>query len=86
MALLYTGIAIANTLVMATGGRVRELATLRLSGATSRQPIGGIALACLMTAALASLVPAALALRRRPVELAGVQEQPDRRRVPPKLS
>jgi putative ABC transport system permease protein len=37
MALLYTGIAIANTLVMATGDRAGELATLRLTGATPRQ-------------------------------------------------
>jgi putative ABC transport system permease protein len=32
MSLTYSGIAIANTLIMATGGRARELATLRLSG------------------------------------------------------
>jgi putative ABC transport system permease protein len=123
MALLYTGIAIANTLVMATGDRVRELATLRLSGATPGQalrmigveallvtgvgvglavvvtgvtvagmrsgltglaprvplvipwqPVGAIAGACLVVAVLASLIPAALVLRRRPVELAGVRE------------
>jgi putative ABC transport system permease protein len=123
MALLYTGIAIANTLVMATGDRARELATLRLTGATTGQVIrmvaveavvvtcigvllatavtgvtvaglyraiaeaaptagvvipwqtvGGISLACLVTAVLASVVPAALLLRRRPVELAGARE------------
>jgi putative ABC transport system permease protein len=123
MALAYTAIAIANTLVMATGGRVRELATLRLSGATPGQvlrlvgveaclvsgigtllaagvtavtvaglrhgllglapsvrvvipwlPLAGIALACLSIAVLASLVPAALTLRRRPAELAAVPE------------
>jgi putative ABC transport system permease protein len=37
MALAYTAIAIANTLIMATAGRRPELATLRLSGATPRQ-------------------------------------------------
>jgi putative ABC transport system permease protein len=123
MALLYTGIAIANTLVMATGDRARDLATLRLSGATPRQvlrmvgveailvtaigvllaavvtaitvagmragltglapsiplaipwaTIGGIAVVCLLTAVLASVIPAALLLRRSPVELAGVRE------------
>ncbi|GIJ67035.1 ABC transporter permease [Virgisporangium ochraceum] len=123
MALVYTGIAIANTLVMATADRSRELATLRLSGATPRQlvrmvgveavlvtcvgvllagvvtavvvagmrsaldglapsvPIdapwrvlGGITAACLVTAVAASVVPAALLLRRRPVELAGIRE------------
>jgi putative ABC transport system permease protein len=123
MALIYTGIAIANTLVMATAARNRELATLRLSGALPRQvlsmigveallvsgigilfaaavtavtviglrhglapfapsvrlvvpwlPLSGIALACLVVALLASLIPAALALRRPPLALAGAQE------------
>ncbi|MET7421554.1 ABC transporter permease [Dactylosporangium sp. NPDC005555] len=37
MALVYTSIAIANTLVMATSGRVRDLAVLRLGGGTPRQ-------------------------------------------------
>jgi putative ABC transport system permease protein len=123
MALAYTAIAIANTLVMATGSRVRELATLRLSGATPAQVltmigaeaclvagigallaagitavtlagvraglaglapavrlvipwplITGITLACLVTALLASLIPAAVGLRRRPAELAPAPE------------
>jgi len=123
LALAYTIIAIANTLVMATSDRRHELATLRLSGATPGQvlrmigveaclvtgigtllaaavtavtvtglrhsllglapsvrvvipwlPLAGIALACLAIAVLASLIPAALALRRRPAELAGVPE------------
>ncbi|MFF0012772.1 FtsX-like permease family protein [Streptomyces sp. NPDC005374] len=37
IALLYTGIALANTMVMATSDRVRDLAVLRLAGATRRQ-------------------------------------------------
>lgn len=37
LSLIYTAIAIANTMVMATGERTRDLATLRLSGATTRQ-------------------------------------------------
>ena len=123
LALVYTGIAIANTLVMATASRNRELATLRLSGAAPGQvlrmigveallvsgigtlfaagvtaitviglrhglapfapsvrvvvswlPLGGIALACLVIALLASLIPASLALRRPPLELAGGHE------------
>jgi putative ABC transport system permease protein len=123
MALAYTVIAIANTLVMATSDRRHELATLRLSGATPGQvlrmigveaclvtaigtllaaavtavtvtglrhsllglapsvrvvvpwpPLAGIAVACLAIAVLASLIPAAVALRRRPAELAGVPE------------
>jgi putative ABC transport system permease protein len=123
LALAYTGISIANTLVMATNDRARDLATLRLAGATPAQvlrmiaveavlvtgigvilaavvatatvigvrrsigdlaastpvivpweSVGGIALACLVTAVLASVIPAAVLLRRRPVELAGVPE------------
>jgi putative ABC transport system permease protein len=123
LALAYTAIAIANTLVMATGSRTRELATLRLSGATPGQVltmigteaclvagigallatgitavtvaavhtglaglaptvrlvipwplITGIALACLATALLASLIPAAIGLRHHPAELAPVPE------------
>jgi putative ABC transport system permease protein len=123
MALVYTGIAIANTLVMATATRNRELAALRLSGALPRQvirmigveallvsgigmlfaaavtaatviglhhglapfapsvrlvvpwlPLGVIALACLVIALLASMIPAGLALRRPPLELAGARE------------
>jgi putative ABC transport system permease protein len=123
VSLIYTAIAIANTLVMATGDRAGELATLRLTGATPRQvlrvigveavlvtvvgvllsavvtgitvlgmrsgltpvaarvslvvpwwPLGGIAGTCLVLAVLSSLVPAALVMRHRPVELAGVRE------------
>ena len=37
-------------------------------------PLGGIALACLVIALLARLIPASLALRRAPLELAGGQE------------
>ncbi|GIG86304.1 FtsX-like permease family protein [Plantactinospora endophytica] len=40
MALVYTAISIANTALMATTGRVRELRTLRLAGATRRQILG----------------------------------------------
>ncbi|MFJ4467659.1 FtsX-like permease family protein [Streptomyces sp. NPDC089424] len=37
IALLYTGISLANTMVMATSDRARELAVLRLAGATRWQ-------------------------------------------------
>ncbi|MEU0407895.1 ABC transporter permease [Streptomyces griseorubiginosus] len=37
IALLYTGISLANTMVMATSDRVGDLNTLRLAGATRRQ-------------------------------------------------
>jgi putative ABC transport system permease protein len=50
MALAYTAIAIANTLIMATASRRPELATLRLSGATPRQVLQVIGVeACLVT-------------------------------------
>ncbi|MFJ4901270.1 FtsX-like permease family protein [Streptomyces sp. NPDC088727] len=123
IALLYTGIALANTQVMATADRVRELAVLRLAGATKAQvlrlvgvealavvavgavlgvlvaalnllgvrtalgllgvgsgvvvPWGAIGLVVGVSAALAvvfAVLPASLALRTRPVELAGTRE------------
>jgi putative ABC transport system permease protein len=123
MALLYTAIGIANTLLMATGGRAREVAVLRLAGATPGQvlrmigaeavlvtalgavlavvavvpavaglalalggrnpqvqlvvpwwPVAAIAAACLAVALAASLVPAAVLVRRRPADLAGTWE------------
>ncbi|MER5749345.1 ABC transporter permease [Streptomyces sp. NPDC002088] len=123
IALLYTGISLVNTMVMATSDRARDLAVLRLAGATRRQvlrlvgaealmvvavgallgllvaglnlagmwgalrllsvpgtielpwaAIGAAVGACALLAVIASVVPAALVLRRRAVELAGVRE------------
>ncbi|MGW5444183.1 FtsX-like permease family protein [Streptomyces asiaticus] len=123
IALLYTGISVANTMVMATSDRVRELAVLRLAGATTRQvlrlvgaealtvvavgaalgvlvtglnlagmwsalallsvrttidvpwtPIGAAVAACAVLAVVSSVAPAAFALRRRAVTLAGLRE------------
>jgi putative ABC transport system permease protein len=123
LALLYTGIAVANTLVMTTGERAPELAALRLVGATPRQllrmiglesvlvavigillggvvtaitvvgmrsglaplaprvplavpwrPVGAIAAACLVIAVLASLIPAAVVLRRPPIGAAALRQ------------
>ncbi|TRV81777.1 FtsX-like permease family protein [Streptomyces sp. 130] len=123
IALVYTGIALANTQVMATADRVRDFAVLRLAGATKPQVLrlaGAEALAVVavgavlggavaalnllgvraalgrlsvpsavvvpwvavgqavaVSAALAvvfAVLPAALALRTRPVELAGARE------------
>ncbi|WP_371661887.1 ABC transporter permease [Streptomyces sp. NBC_00280] len=123
IALAYTGISLANTMTMATSDRARELAALRLAGATRRQVLGVVgaeallvvtvgavlgllvaalnllgmwsalrilsvrtslelpwpALAattttCAALAVVAALVPAALSLRRRPVDLAGVRD------------
>lgn len=123
IALLCTGTALANTLVMATSDRVRDLAVLRLAGATVPQVLrlvaaeavaavgvgavlGGVvaavnllvvwgALALLgvtsavvvpwgtlglvvaaaaLLAAGSAVLPAAFALRTRPVERAGARE------------
>ncbi|MFE4370466.1 FtsX-like permease family protein [Streptomyces sp. NPDC056835] len=123
IALLYTGISLANTLVMAGSDRVRELAALRLAGATVPQvlrlvaaeallvvavgtvlgtlvagvglaglwgalgilhagsplvlpwnALGAAAGACAVLATVSAVVPAALSLRRRPVEYAGARE------------
>jgi putative ABC transport system permease protein len=123
IALLYTGISLANTMVMAASDRVRDLAVLRLAGATHRQvlrlvgaealtvvAVGGVlgllvtainlagmrgALgllsvhgpmripwpelatvtgACAVLAVVFSIAPAAWAMRRRAVELAGTRE------------
>ncbi|MFJ8047929.1 ABC transporter permease [Streptomyces luteogriseus] len=123
IALLYTGISVANTTVMAASDRVRDLAVLRLAGATRWQvlrltaaealtavaagallgllvtvvnlagmwgalallsvrptvtlpwqALGTTALACALLAAACATAPAALALRRRPADLAGIRE------------
>ncbi|WP_344407543.1 ABC transporter permease, partial [Dactylosporangium fulvum] len=49
MALVYTSIAIVNTLVMATGDRARDLAVLRLAGTTPRQVLVMIGVEALLT-------------------------------------
>ncbi|MFF3994533.1 FtsX-like permease family protein [Streptomyces cyaneofuscatus] len=123
MALLCTGIALANTLVTATTDRVRDLAVLRLTGASVPQVLrlvaveavavvtvgavigagvaavnlagvwgalallgvrsgvvvpwgttGAVIAAAAVVAAVSAVVPAAFALRTRPVELAGMRE------------
>lgn len=123
IALLCTAIALANTLVTATSDRVRDLAVLRLAGATAPQVLrlvaaeavvavavgavlggavaavnllvvwGALALlgvtsavvvpwgtlaavvaAAALLAAVSAALPASLALRTRPVELAGMRE------------
>jgi putative ABC transport system permease protein len=50
MALLYTTIAIANTLVMATADRARDLAVLRLAGTTPRQVLAMVGIEALLAA------------------------------------
>ncbi|MFJ2090896.1 FtsX-like permease family protein [Streptomyces sp. NPDC087901] len=123
IALVYTGIALAGTQVMATSDRVRDLAVLRLAGATKAQvlrlvgtealivvtvgavlggavaalnlfgvrtalglldvhsgvvvpwgTIGPVVAVSALLAVVFAVVPASLALRVRPVELAGARE------------
>ena len=61
--LVYTGLSIVNTLVMATAARARELAMLRLGGATRRQVLRTVATESLLVAgvgiALAAMVAGA---------------------------
>ncbi|MFF7561313.1 FtsX-like permease family protein [Streptomyces pseudovenezuelae] len=65
IALLYTGISLANTMVMATSDRVRDLAVLRLAGATRRQVlrlVGAEALTVVTVGAVLGLLVAGLNL------------------------
>lgn len=61
IALLYTGIALANTLVMATSDRVGDLAVLRLTGATGPQVLRLVAAEALVVVAVGALLGAAAA-------------------------
>ncbi|MEV6397240.1 FtsX-like permease family protein [Streptomyces sp. NPDC051907] len=60
IALLYTGIALAGTLMMATSARSGELRTLRLSGATRTQILGVVAGESLLATAVGALLGAAV--------------------------
>ncbi|GAB2865579.1 ABC transporter permease [Streptomyces deserti] len=65
IALLYTGISLVNTMVMATSDRVRDLAVLRLAGATRGQVlrlVGAEALTVVAVGALLGLMVAGLNL------------------------
>ncbi|MFF4166940.1 ABC transporter permease [Streptomyces sp. NPDC001741] len=61
IALLYTGIALANTLVMATSDRVRDLAVLRLTGATNAQVLRLVGVEALVVVAVGAVLGAAVA-------------------------
>lgn len=61
IALLYTGIALANTLVMATSERVREFASLRLTGATKPQVLRLVAVEALIVVAVGAVLGGAVA-------------------------
>ncbi len=65
IALAYTGISLANTMAMATSDRARDLAALRLAGATRRQVLGTVgaeALLVVSVGAILGLLVAALNL------------------------
>ncbi|MFD4503498.1 FtsX-like permease family protein [Streptomyces sp. NPDC058457] len=65
IALLYTGISLVNTMVMATSDRVREFAVLRLAGAGHRQVlrlVGAEALTVVAVGAVLGLLVTALDL------------------------
>ncbi|MFH9618485.1 FtsX-like permease family protein [Streptomyces pratensis] len=61
IALLYTGISLANTLVMATSDRVRDLAVLRLTGATKPQVLRLVAVEALVVVAVGAVLGGAVA-------------------------
>ncbi|MFI5820412.1 ABC transporter permease [Streptomyces rishiriensis] len=61
IALLYTGISLANTMVMATSDRVRELAVLRLAGATRWQVLRLVGAEALMVVMVGGLLGALVA-------------------------
>jgi putative ABC transport system permease protein len=56
IALLYTGISLAGTMVMATSDRARELAVLRLAGATRWQVLRLVAAEALMVVLVSGLL------------------------------
>ncbi|MER5928817.1 ABC transporter permease [Streptomyces sp. NPDC002054] len=58
IALLYTGIAVANTMVMATADRLRDLEVLRLAGATRRQVLRLVAGEALLVVTVGAVVGA----------------------------
>ena len=61
IALLYCAIALANTMVMATSDRVRDLAVLRLAGATTWQVLRTVAAEALLVVAVGAVLGAAVA-------------------------
>ncbi|MBV1941153.1 ABC transporter permease [Streptomyces sp. BV286] len=61
IALLYTGISLVNTTVMATSDRVRELAVLQLAGATRWQVLRLVGAEALMVVVVGGLLGALVA-------------------------
>ncbi|ADI09023.1 ABC transporter integral membrane protein [Streptomyces bingchenggensis BCW-1] len=61
IALIYAGIALAGTLVMATSDRIPELRALRLAGATTFQVLRAVAAEAMLTVAVGALLGVAVA-------------------------
>ncbi|OEU99098.1 ABC transporter permease [Streptomyces qinglanensis] len=61
IALLYTAIALADIMAMSTADRVRELALLRLAGATRRQVLRTVAAEALLVVGVGGLLGTAVA-------------------------
>ncbi|MFG3497335.1 FtsX-like permease family protein [Streptomyces sp. NPDC047928] len=61
IALVYTGIALANTLVMAVSDRLRDLAVLRLAGATRWQVLRLVAAEALLVVGVGAVLGALVA-------------------------
>jgi putative ABC transport system permease protein len=59
MAVAYTAVSVVNTQLMATAGRARELATLRLVGATHRQVLRIVGREAAVVTAIGALLGAA---------------------------
>jgi putative ABC transport system permease protein len=75
IALVYSLTAVANTMVMASSGRRRELAALNLSGATRRQVLGYVAaesLVVVILGAIVSLLAGACVLAVQWIALSGL--------------
>jgi putative ABC transport system permease protein len=68
IALLYTGVSLANTMVMATSDRVRDLAVLRLAGATPWQVLRLVGAEALMVVAVGAVLGLLVAV----LDLAGM--------------
>ncbi|MBG0831234.1 ABC transporter permease [Planomonospora sp. ID67723] len=61
MAVGYTGLAVANTMVMATAGRAADFRVLRMAGATPRQVLGAVAAESAVVTALGTALGVAVA-------------------------
>ncbi|WP_067144326.1 ABC transporter permease [Microtetraspora malaysiensis] len=62
MIIVFLAISVVNTLVMATAGRVREFALLRLVGGTRRQVLGVVRWEALLVGGVALIVGMAIAV------------------------